>query len=90
MLPPRAPLGDRRANSEAGWRQLMPRWTVDPFERWPLDLGGTFEQVWSFLGASYEAHPEHEAQLRTACAEFGDRIPCTAVVYLASAERPSG
>jgi len=90
LLSPTPPLGDRRAKTEAGWRELMPRWTVQPFERWPLDFSGTFDEVWSFLGASYEARPEHEAKLRSACAEFGPRIPCTAVVYFASAERPSG
>jgi SAM-dependent methyltransferase len=89
LLPPTPPLGDRRAKTPAGWRELMPGWTVHPFERWPLDFGGTFDEVWSFLGASYEARPEHEAQLRAACATLGERIPCTAVVYLASAECPS-
>jgi SAM-dependent methyltransferase len=89
LLSPTLPLGDRRAKTSAGWRELMPRWTVHPFERWPLDFGGTFDEVWSFLGASYEARPEHEARLRAACADLGERIPCTAVVYLASAERPS-
>jgi SAM-dependent methyltransferase len=91
LLPPRtAPrLGDPRARHEAGWRELMPRWNVRPFERWTLDLGGTFDQVWAFLGASYEVAPAHAVELRdalrTATAEWGDAIPCTVVAYLARA-----
>jgi SAM-dependent methyltransferase len=82
-------LGDPRAKSETGWRELMPRWRIAPFERWELDLSGTFDQVSAFLGASYEVHPERAAELcaalRTATAEWGERIPCTAVAYLAQA-----
>lgn len=82
-------LGDPRAKSEAGWRELMPRWRIAPFERWALDLSGTFDEVWAFLGASYEVHPKNagafKAALRTATAQWGERIPCTAVVYLAQA-----
>ena len=81
--------GDPRAKSEAGWGELMPRWTVHPFERWTLDLSGSFDEVWQFLGASYEVTPDREAvvrqQLRAACRDYGDHIPCTAVVYLARA-----
>lgn len=91
LLPPRAAprLGDSRAKSEAGWRELFAGWRVAPFERWELDLSGTFEQVWSLLGASYEVPPEREsalrAGLRTATKEWGERIPCAAVTYLARA-----
>jgi SAM-dependent methyltransferase len=81
--------GDPRAKSEAGWGELMPRWTVHPFERWTLDLSGSFDQVWQFLGASYEVTRDREAvvrqQLRAACSDYGDHIPCTAVAYLARA-----
>lgn len=80
-------LGDARARSEAGWRELFAGWTVDPFERWSLDLGGTFDEVWQFLGASYEARPEHEAVLRAATHAFSGRIPCTAIAYFGSACR---
>ncbi|MEP6861171.1 MAG: class I SAM-dependent methyltransferase [Deltaproteobacteria bacterium] len=91
LLGPRSTprLGDPRAKSEAGWRELMPRWRIAPFERWTLDLSGTFDHVCAFLGASYEVHPEGatelRAALRTATTEWGERIPCTAVVYLAQA-----
>lgn len=82
-------LGDPRAKSEAGWRELMPRWRIEPFERWELDLAGTFDEVWAFLGASYEVDPERVSALRSslsvATAEWGERIPCTAVVYFAQA-----
>jgi len=91
LLPPRAAprLGDPRAKSEAGWRELFQRWNVAPFERWELDLSGTFDQVWAFLGASYEVDPERadpiRTALRTATREWGARIPCTAVGYFARA-----
>jgi SAM-dependent methyltransferase len=91
LIGPRAAprLGDPRAKSEEGWRELMPHWQIAPFERWALDLSGTFEEVWAFLGASYEVRPERaeamRSALRTATAEWGDRIPCTAVAYLAQA-----
>jgi SAM-dependent methyltransferase len=84
--------GDSRAKNEAGWGELMPQWTVDPFERWALDLSGTFDQVWEFLGASYEVTRDRETvvrqQLRVACSDFGDHIPCTVVTYLARAAAP--
>jgi len=84
-------LGDPRTKSEAGWSELMPRWTVHPFERWALDLSGSFDQVWQFLGASYEVTQDREPvvrqQLRAACSDYGDHIPCTAVTYLARATR---
>jgi SAM-dependent methyltransferase len=91
LLGPRsAPrLGDPRAKSEAGWQALMPRWRIAPFERWTLDLSGTFDEVWAVLGASYEVHPERaaslEVALRDATAEWGKVIPCTVVAYLARA-----
>lgn len=82
-------LGDPRAKSEAGWRELMPRWQVAPFERWTLDLSGSFEAVWAALGASYEVAsetaPALEAAFRAATREWGESIPCTAVAYLARA-----
>jgi len=99
LLPPRAAprLGDPRAKSEAGWRELFSGWRVAPFERWELDLSGTFDEVWSFLGTSYEIAPDRAPEvqraLREATAEWGDRVPCTVVAYLAQAaviQPPSG
>ncbi|HET9992927.1 MAG TPA: class I SAM-dependent methyltransferase [Kofleriaceae bacterium] len=85
-------LGDPRAKSEAGWQAVMPRWQVAPFERWTLDLSGSFDEVWSFLGASYEIAPERapalEAAFRAATREWGELIPCTVVVFLARASLP--
>lgn len=89
--PPR--LGDPRARSEAGWRALFAGWEVRAFERWELDLGGTFDEVWRFLGASYEVPAADAAavrdQLRAATATLvvDDRIPCRVVTWLAQAIR---
>ena len=91
LLPQRAAprLGDPRAKSEAGWRDLFQGWRLSPFERWELDLSGTFDQVWAFLGASYEVDPERADPIRTALRaatrEWGAHIPCTVVGYFARA-----
>jgi len=78
--------GDPRAKAEAGWRGLFaaPRWEVAPFERWELDLGGSFDEVWSFLGASYEVGDA--AELREAM-RFTGRGECRVVMWLARATR---
>ncbi len=95
---PSAPrLGDHRARTEEGWRILFPGWGATAFERWELDLGGSFDEVWAFLGASYEVPiaraPEIRAELAAATADIADatgRIPCAAVTWLARAVRPRG
>lgn len=94
----RAPLrlGDPRARSEDGWRALFAGWGPIAFERCELDLGGSFDEVWAFVGASYEV-PMAAAggirdELRTATAGITDatgRIPCTAVTWLARVIRPA-
>lgn len=89
-------LGDPRARSEAGWTELFAGWTELTFERCELDLGGTFDEVWAFLGASYELTPWAAAGIRadlvTATAGITDpdgRIPCSVVTWLARAVRTS-
>ncbi len=88
--------GDRRARSEDGWRALFAGWATVAFERWELDLGGTFDEVWAFLGASYEVPrstaAEIQRDLRAATAGMTDatgRIPCSVVTWLARATRPA-
>jgi hypothetical protein len=81
--------GDRRANSEAGWRELFRGWSGDiSFERWPIDLSGSFDEVWELLSATY-AHPDDDAAIRDALrAEFsGERVPCTFVTFCATVRR---
>ena len=92
----RAPrLGDPRARSERGWRELFAGWTELAFERWEVDLGGSLDEVWRFLGASYELPPEAQgavrAELAASVAELADRegrVPCRIVTWLATARRP--
>ncbi len=73
-------LGDPRTRDPERW---LPGATV---ERVALDLSGTFDEVWSVLGSGYELFDRDAIavrdQLRAACAEFGDRVPCTMVVWL--------
>ena len=81
--------GDRRASSEAGWHELFRGWRDITFERWPLDLGGTFDEVWTFLSSSYQLrvadHDRIRAALRVA---FPDpHVPCTVATYCATATR---
>lgn len=82
-------MGDRRASSEAGWRELFREWRGEiTFERWPIDLSGSFDEVWQLLSATY-AHPSDDAAIRSALrAEFsGERVPCTFVTFLATVRR---
>ncbi len=89
-------LGDPRARSEHGWRTLFPGWGAVEFERWELDLDGTFDEVWAFLGASYEVTsaqaPGLRAELAAATRGITDatgRIPCVVVTWLARVSRPA-
>ena len=83
-------IGDPRAKTEAGWGELFAGWSAPRFERWELDLGGTFDEVWTFLGASYELSPETavsiNAELRARYAP-DDRVPCSVVTWCASVTR---
>jgi SAM-dependent methyltransferase len=81
---PRGPaLGDPRTKSEAGWHALFAGWRVD-FERWEIDLSGPVDEVWAFLASSYQPHDDVRARL---AAEFGPRLPCTLVMWCATAIR---
>jgi SAM-dependent methyltransferase len=91
----RAPLlGDSRARSEHGFRELFAGWDEVGFERWEVDLGGTFDEIWRFLGASYQLPREDaaavRAELAAAVAELADaegRVPCRMVTWLGTARR---
>ena len=83
-------LGDPRARSEAGWRELFAGWSAPHFERWELDLGGTFDEVWTFLGASYELTPEAAIAIHDELAAHyapDARVPCSVVTWCASIRR---
>jgi len=90
-LPRGGSFGDPRASTEVGWRQLFRAgWRDIAFERWELDLSGTFDEVWAFLGSSYQlaAHAapgDIEHVLRAAFP--GDRVPCRVATYLATVVR---
>jgi len=88
LLPAARALGDSRARSEAGWRALFDesQWSVSPFERWELELGGTFDEAWEFLGASYELNGDLAIRDRLH-ARVGDRARCRVVMFLARACR---
>jgi hypothetical protein len=54
------------------------------FERWAVDVSGSFDEVWAFLGASYQlTEPDRvRAALRD---QFpGDLVSCTVATYFAS------
>jgi SAM-dependent methyltransferase len=77
--------GDRRAGSEAGWRQLFggaPRFT-----RLEVDLSGPFATVWRFLGASYQLAAADAPGVRDQlAAHYSARahVPCRVVLWLAT------
>lgn len=81
--------GEPRASSEHGWRELFAGWRDIELERWPLDGGGTFDEVWRFLGASYQLPAAERARVRAAlrAACPGEHVPCTVVTYFASVTR---
>lgn len=82
LVPRGQSFGDKRASTEAGWRELFGR--EPTFERHAIDLSGSFDEVWSFLSASYQAVDVRD-ELR---AQFpGERVPLTVVTYLASITR---
>jgi SAM-dependent methyltransferase len=90
LLPPTRRLGDSRARSEAGWRALFDesQWSVLPFERWELELGGTFDDAWEFLATSYELDADHASSIRERLhARIGDHTRCRVVMFLARALR---
>ena len=79
--------GDPRSKSEAGWRELFTGWSEPTFERWVLDLSGTFDEVWAFLQASYSLE-DHDGARETLRARFpGERVPCQMSAYLATVTR---
>src|SRR5687767_2749801 len=84
--------GDKRASSEAGWRELFADWRGArdiTFERWPLDLSGSFDEVWGFLSSSYQldahAAPRIRDELRAAFP--GEHVPCMVATYCATVTR---
>lgn len=77
--------GDRRARTPAGWRELFGR--EPAFERFELDLSGRFDDVWRFLGASYQLDDAIAPAIRVRlAAEYADRerVPCRVVMWLAT------
>lgn len=91
LLPPsQRRFGDPRAKSEAGWRELFAGWSDPVFERWELDLGGSFDQVWEFLGASYQLDAASAAAIRDELArKYAGvaRVPCSVVTFCAAVTR---
>ena len=82
------PLGDPRAKSEAGWRALFADWTDVAFERIELELGGSFEDAWGFLGGSYALFGADTDAVRAELhAVVGDSASCRVACYLARASR---
>jgi SAM-dependent methyltransferase len=88
--------GDPRVRSEAGWLELFAGWDDLGWKRWEVDLGGTFDEVWRFLGASYQLSPADAGEIRAALAaslaEAGlsgeqGRVPCRIVTWLGMARR---
>jgi SAM-dependent methyltransferase len=79
MLPRGLALGDPRARSEAGWRALLG--TEVTFERWTIDLGGPFDDVWRFLGASYQLTEPNAVRAALRAQYPTDPVPCTVACF---------
>jgi SAM-dependent methyltransferase len=80
--------GDRRTRSEPGWRGLFAGWRGDHvFERWPVDLTGSFEEVWQFLGAQYQLADPAAARAAVRAQFPRDPVPCGVAMYYARVTR---
>jgi len=90
-LMPRTPgLGDPRASRPAGWRVLFDRsrgWSEPAFERWAIDLTGSFDEVWAFLGASYQLRDAERVRAELRALYPVDPVPCTVACYYATVTR---
>lgn len=86
-LPPGRGFGDRRASSEAGWRALFAGWSEPRFERWELDLSGSLDEVWTFLGASYQLADHDRARAAVRAAFPDDPVPLRVATFYASVTR---
>jgi SAM-dependent methyltransferase len=81
-------LGDPRTRRESGWRELFAGWNIAPFERWEVDLGGSFDEIWQFATSSYEIAGADANAIRDELrARIGDRGACRVAMFLARAER---
>jgi SAM-dependent methyltransferase len=77
--------GDRRARTSAGWHALFG--APPSFVRFELDLSGAFDDVWQFLGASYQLAADDAPAVRDQLrASYADRaiVPCRVVMWLAT------
>jgi SAM-dependent methyltransferase len=70
--------------SETRWATLFGGWHLAPWERWELDLSGSFDEVWRFLATNHE-RVDARAAIRAAFP--AEPIPCRAVCWLATATR---
>ena len=87
LLPRGQGFGDRRASTEVGWQELFAGWRDISFERWPLDLGGSFDDVWRFLASSYQLRDSERVRGDLRAAFPTDPVPCTVVTWCAIATR---
>lgn len=70
--------------TEARWFELFAGWRTPPWERWPLDLSGSLDEVCATLAAACNAPFDQCDALRGAFPT--DPIPCRAVAWFAQAE----
>jgi SAM-dependent methyltransferase len=84
LMPRSQRLGDPRAND---WRALFAGWSEPVIERWPLDLTGRFDDVWQFLGASYQLRDADAVRAALRARFPTDPVPCTVATYYACVTR---
>ncbi len=87
LMPRSEPMGDPRSKRPEGWRELFAGWSEPVFERWELDLSGSFDDVWLFLGASYSLRDEDRVKRELRAAFPGERVPCRVACYYATVTR---
>jgi SAM-dependent methyltransferase len=84
LMPAAQRLGDPRAND---WASIFRGWSAPVIERWPIDLTGSFDDVWRFLGASYQLRDAERVRAELRARFPHDPVPCTVATYYARVTR---
>ena len=87
LMPKAPPMGDPRSKRPEGWRELFAGWSEPTFERWELDLTGSFDDVWLFLGAAYSLREADRVKRELRAAFPSDPVPCRIACYYATVTR---
>lgn len=84
LMPRGDRIGDPRARDLGA---IFRGWHEPAIERWPLELTGSFDEVWAFLGASYQLREPERVRAALRARFPTDPVPCTVACYYAAITR---